>query len=431
MTSSRVRLMLQHGMERSRSSLWLVPGAAAVLAVVAAKAIPHAEDVLGRHDGTAWYLFAGQASSARELLSTIATAMMTFTGLVFSITILVLQLASQQFSPRVLRTFLEDRATQVAMATFIGTFVYAMALLPEVHSADAYGGERVPALSVFLSFVLVMVSVGVFVRYIDAMAHSVRAVHVLLRVADDGSRSIERLYPDQIGGDEVAPSRLPEPGTARVVRSDPSRGGVVSAVDAEALYRMAEATGAVVELLPRLGDFVPRGSPLYRVWDGPAELEESELRACVVLSDERTPHQDPAFAFRQLVDIAERALSPGVNDPTTAVQAIDRIQDLLTALSSRAFPPEERSDAEGKLRLVLHRPTWDDLVHLAFDEIREYGRASLQVVRRLRQALEALRAECSPERQRVLDEELSALATCLESFHGHDRRRAAMASAQG
>lgn len=412
-----------------RTSLWLVPGATAVALVALAKVLPIFEDDIHEESTAAWYLFAGQAESARELLSTIATAMMTFTGLVFSITILVLQLASQQFSPRVLRTFLEDRSTQVAMAVFIGTFVYAMALLPEVHGSDAAGGERVPSFSIFLAFALVMLSVAVFIRYIHAMAHSIRAVHVMERVAEDALESIRRGFPHEAVGDDAPPRSLPA-STPRVVRSHPQRSGVVAAVDIEALTAIACERDVLVELVPRIGDFVVRGGPLFRIW-GAADVDESRLRSAVGLSDERTVQEDAAFAFRQLVDIAERALSPGVNDPTTAVQAIDRLHDLLTALADRAFPRDERLDDAGTIRVVIHRPTWEDFVHLAFDEIRTYGRSSLQVVRRLRAALQDLAAICPPQRRAVLDEELAELDASLSDFTGYTRVRAAIASAHG
>ncbi len=418
----RALAKLEHLRDRLRGALWLVPSAAAVIAVLGAKLLPMAEDRVVEASGGAWYLFGGQADSARELLSTIASAMMTFTGLVFSITILVLQLASSQFSPRVLRTFVEDRSTQLAMATFIGTFVYAMALLPEVRGEDAFGGERVPAFSVFLSFVLVLLSVGVFIRYIHAMAQSVRAVHMIRRVARDASESLGTVYPERVAREPAAPPPGPQGRPSQTVAHDGSLGAVLAAVDEKALLAFAVREGAVIELLPQLGDFVVRGAPLFHVW-APAEVDLDALAGMVLLADERTPRQDPAFGVRQLVDVAERALSPGTNDPTTAVQAIDLIHDLLRTLAPRTFPSEQRVDDEGALRLVLHRPSWDDLVHLAFDEIRHYGRESIQVVRRLRVALRDLKTVCSPERQPVLDAELAAVERLADAFEEIDRMR--------
>ncbi len=415
--------------ERARTSLWLVPAASVVLAVVIAKTLPTIEAIVLGH-GAAWYLFPGQADSARELLSTIASSMMTFTGLVFSITILVLQLASSQFSPRVLRTFLEDRSTRVAMGTFIGTFAYAMALLPEVRNEGAEGGERVPALSVFIAFVLVLVSVAVFIRYIHAMAQSIRAVHVVHRVARDAAASIERLYPEEAALEPEAPYDLPTVAPTQIVRNG-THAGVLAAVDEDGLFEIAMRTSSVIALVPRLGDFVVRGAPLFRIWAS-ARVDDEALLEHLALEEERTPHQDPAFAFRQLVDVAERALSPGVNDPTTAVQALDRIHDLLTALANRRFPAESRVDEAGRLRLVLPRPGWDALVRLAFDEIRQYGKGSIQVLRRIRSALLDLRAICPPARRPVLDLELREIEIASSKLEAApDRELAMRPSAQG
>jgi uncharacterized membrane protein len=412
-----------------RTSLWIVPGGAAAMAVLLAKALPWAEAILP-HGGSAWYLFPGQADSARELLSTIASSMMTFTGLVFSITILVLQLASSQFSPRVLRTFLADRSTRRAMASFIGTFVYAMALLPEVRGADARGGERVPAFSVFFAFVLVLVSVGIFIQYIHGMAHSIRAVHVVHRVASEASASLDTLYPEDTEVDPEIMLDLPSREPDQLV-SNGRTAGVLTAVDERALLTAAVDADVVIEVVPSLGDFVVRGGPLLRIW-GAARLDAKRLREHLAIGEERTPQQDPAFAFRQLVDVAERALSPGINDPTTAVQAIDRIHDLLTALAPRRFPATSRIDSAGRLRLSLPRPDWDDLVHLAFDEIRQYGAGSIQVVRRLRSAIDDLRAICPQHRRAVLDLEARELDGAAFAFTSlTDRARAAEPSAQG
>lgn len=423
-----MRFLLSRLQEKARTSLWVVPSIAAVMALVLARMLPAFERTL-HLEKHAWYLFAGEPDSARELLSTIASSMMTFTALVFSITILVLQLASSQFSPRVLRTFLEDGATRGAIATFVGTFVYAMALLPEVHSEGAVGGRVLPALSVYVAFALVLVSVAVFIHYIHRMAHSIRSVHVVRRVAQDGAACIEELYPEgateEPEGAEGAPRDEP---TQMVHHGD--EGGVLAAVDDERLLALATEHGAIIELVPQPGDFVVRRSPLLRVWST-HEIDEEALRRAVAIEPERTPHQDPAFALRQLVDIAERALSPGTNDPTTAVQAIDRITDLMSALATRAFPSPNRLDADGQLRLILPRPNWEDLVRLAFDEIRQYGQGSIQVLRRLRAALEGLAALCSTSRRAVVLAELAELDRLARELPPFDRALARRPSAQG
>jgi uncharacterized membrane protein len=370
-----------------------------------AKVLVHADHHI-EQDREAWYLFEGQAESAREMLSTIASAMLTFTGLVFSITILVLQLASSQFSPRVLRTFLEDLFTRISLAVFVSSFVYAMVLLPEVRAADKEHAEFVPALSIFVAFLLVLLSVGVFVRYIHHMAHSIRAVHVVQRVANETRRSMEELYPEALEGPS-GPEPLPEaPPDQRFPHDRPP--GVITAVDEQALMRLACERDVVIAIEPLVGDFLPRGAPLFKVW-GRAKLDLEELREHVVVATERTPHQDPAFGFRQLVDVAERALSPGINDPSTAVQALDQLHDLLRTLVRRPFPSPHRVDGNGRLRLILPRPDWEAYVRLGLDEIRQYGEGSLQVSRRLRAILQDLLSMAPGPRRAVLEEQLALL----------------------
>jgi uncharacterized membrane protein len=395
------------------TSLWIVPALAAVLAFTLAKVISFVDrSIPGSRD--AWYLFAGQAESARELLSTIASSLMTFTGVVFSITILVLQLASSQYSPRVLPTFLEDRATRFSMGVFIGSFVYAMALLPEVRDPGAGGGEFVPALGVFVAFALVLVSVAAFAHYISRMAQSIRVIRIVRRIADSTRASMDELYPAHRSQGEESPPESPPLQVARVVTNRSA--GVVASVDERELIELALSLDGVVEVIPKVGDFVPAGAALLRLWSRqPADPRQvDEMLDRVVITDERTVHQDPGFGFRQLVDIAERALSPGVNDPTTAVQALDQIHDLLRRLATRSFPPAARRDAAGHLRLVFVHPGWDELVHMALDEIRQYGHGSIHVSRRMRALLEDLLTVAPEDRRGVLRAQLELLDGAVE-----------------
>ncbi len=379
--------------EQLRDNLWLWPGISVAIAFAAAKALVEVDRALVSLEG-AWFLYGGGPESARELLSTVASSILTFTALVFSITIVALQLASTQFSPRVLTTFLEDRATKLAMAVFVGTFVFSLGVLQEVRST---GDGFVPGLSVYVAFALVLASVGMFIHFIHHIAHAVRAVTIVKRVADATREAVERLYPDRIGeAAEAAVSAPSGPPTLMVHHHGP--GGVLAAVDEEELLRHAARLEGVVALVPQPGEFVPGGAPLFRVWTSSAELDEARLRETVALGAQRTVHQDAAFGFRQLVDVAERALSPGINDPSTAVLVLDRLHDLLRTLALRQFPSPLRVDGHGKLRLVLPRPGWDDYVHLALDEIRQYGAGSLQVVRRLRSLIDDVARVCPLER---------------------------------
>jgi uncharacterized membrane protein len=377
-------------------SLWLIPAVSvAAAAVLAASLIaldhrlPQARD---------WpLLFPGGPESARNLLSTLAAAMVTSISLIFSVTMVVLQLASAQYSPRVLRTFLRDRLVQVILAAYLATFVYCLLVLPSVTSEDGANEAFVPALAVSASVVLALVSVALFVRYIHHIAHAIRVVSVLKAVGAETRHAIGVLYPEEIGEE---PPTLVAPPAAPPSASVPSaRSGVIVSVDEDRLLALARDHDLVVRIVPLVGEFVPEGAPLLRIWSGGRTVDPAPLRRCLAFEHERNIEQDAAFGFRQIVDIAVRALSPGVNDPTTAAQAIDELHDLLRRLARRRFPAELRVDGEGALRVIAPRLSWDDYVALAFDEIRLYSGRSLQVVRRLRAALADL-LEVAPQARR-------------------------------
>jgi len=413
-----------------RANLWLIPTATAVAAFALAKSMA----AVDRHIGQAsdrWFRFSGEAESARALLSTISASMITFTGLVFSITILVLQLASSQFSPRALRTFLEDRVTQVAMATFVGTFVFAMALLPELHIRHETHDGFVPGLSVSIAFALVLASVGVFIHYINHMAHSVRAVSIVKHISKETRCELLEMYPALILDSPETPREVPQ-NPPDFSLANEGQAGVLSSINQTALLEACLEHDLVVRLLPMPGDFVANGAPLFEAW-GTTSPSHEQLAGAVLLADERTPRQDPGFGFRQLVDIATRALSPGVNDPSTAVQVLDEIHDLLRLLAERDIPSSQRVDEEGVLRLILPAMTWQGYVHLALDEIRHYGGSSLQVARRTRALLDDCLSVASPERQVCLRLQQTLLDHNIEEHMPteHDRAAAKKASAQG
>jgi uncharacterized membrane protein len=392
--------------EQLRTSLWPTPVGVTLVCAGAAFGLVQLDRALSS-DFAGWYVYGGRADGARELLSTIASSMLTIAGLVFSITILVLQLASSQFSPRVLRTFLQDSVTQWAMGMFLGSFVYALVLLPEVRSEGPGGRDFVPGIAVFGAFMLALASIAFFVRYIHHMAHSIRASTIVVRVARETHESVERLYPERVLEDTTSSHRLPADPPARVVENC-GEAGVVIDVDTDALMQIAVERDVLIAVLPRVGNFVPRGAPIAQLW-GASDVSDVQAERWVVLAHERTPRKDAAFGFRQLVDIAVRALSPGVNDPTTAVEVVDRLHDLLRSLVQRDIPSPLRMDGSGRLRLVLPRPDFADYVQLSFEEIRLYGAGSVQVIRRARAALRDLIAIANQERARVLELELERL----------------------
>ncbi|MDQ3338328.1 MAG: DUF2254 domain-containing protein [Myxococcota bacterium] len=342
-----------------------------------------------------WFLFDGGPESARELLSTITSAMLTFTALVFSITILVLQLASNQFSPRVIRTFLREPVTKWAMSMFVGTFVYSMVVLSQVRTIEP---NFVPAVATWAALLLVVASVAIFIWYIHRMAQSVRAIAVISTIAAETRTAIERVFPEQLG--QAAPVEAPIPiHPLEHVIAHTAPPGVVAFIDADQLMVVAQRFDAVVEIIPSIGAFVPTGAPLFRVW---GQIDDECCRAAIGIEIERTIQQDPAFGFRQLVDVAVRALSPGVNDPTTAVQVLDHLHDLVRRLVVREFPARTRADGAGELRIIAARPEFIDFVRLAFEEIGIYGADSIQVRRRLGVILADCGALASPGRRRDL-----------------------------
>lgn len=392
--------------ERLRSSLWFVPALFAVAAIGLALLLLTVDEALAR-DADLFFLYGGTAEGARSVLSTIAQSMLTFTGLVFTITMLVLQLASSQLSPRVMRTFLRDRGNQVVLGLFVATFLYTLVVLREVRTATGDDDGFVPGVSIWVSFALLLASVGAFVYYIDHMAHAIRASTVIASIANETRQAIERLYPEELL-EEVsgAPARDQLVRHAEFVLKAP-RAGVVVAVDEAELLATVGAEDRYLELVPSVGEFVPEGAPLARLggtWDRDAGRRVQEA---IGIGDERTLEQDAAFGVRQLVDVAVRALSPGTNDPTTAVQALDHLHDLLRRLVDRHIPSPERRDDAGHLRLVLPRPGWNEYVELAVDEIRLAGADQIQVGRRLQQLLRDLLSIAPTNRQAILRRELA------------------------
>lgn len=422
-----MKLRIEQARAYLRSSLWFIPSLFVLIGFLTAEAALRIDRQIERDGG--WFLFGGGIESARAVVTTIATSMLTFTGLVFSVTMLVLQLASNQLSPRVMRTFLRDRANQVVLGVFIATFVYALLILRRITEV-ADGEPFVPALSVWLAMVFVLISIGLFVYYIHHMAQSIRPVSVMAHVANETRDAIRRLYPEGVG--EALPESLESPGgEATAIVLSPGPDGVLTGVDEERLLAAASKQGCVIVLEHAVGDFVRDRARLFRIYGPWDRSAEADLVASVAFGLERTMQQDAAFGFRQLVDIAERALSPGINDPTTAVQVIDHLHGLLGDLVARDIPSPNRK-VDGALAVVLPRPGWDTYVALACDEIRRAGESQMQIQRRLRAMLHDL-LEVAPEsRHGPMREQLRLLDMALErDFSSLERARAGAESAQG
>lgn len=408
--------------ESIRGSLWFIP----TLCVAGSVLLAFALIRIDASGFDADFLFGGGADGARVVLSTITSSMITFTGLVFSITIVVLQLASQQFSPRVLRTFLRDRHSQFALGIFTATFTYALVVLREIRSSEAVGGEFVPGLAITAAFLFVLGSLFLFVDYIHHITQSIRVGNITHAIGAETREAIGHIYDHEHVDDPVP---LPS-GEVRTLAA--RRRGILQGLDRDKLVQLAAKWDVVLEVVPAMGDFVPEGSPLMRVY-GSGDINEDAVHNEVSLGRERTMWQDPAFGFRQLADIAEKSLSPAVNDPTTAVQCLDEMHDLLRRLATRPFPSGQRMDERGQLRLVYPVTSWEGYVHLAFDELRYYGRDSLQVHRRLHATIDDLLEVAAPERRSVLRKQERLLEESAERsiLDAEDRLSARRADEQG
>lgn len=365
------------------SSFWLIPATAAVASVGVAIALIALDDALPSLHAA--YLYPGPPSGARSMLSSITTAMISFTGVVFSVTIVVLQLTSGQFSPRALRMFLGDRTIQLTMGVFVATFIYALIVQRAVTGGDG-SGAGVPRIAVTGALLLVLVSVGLFIRYIDRVANLVRVATIIADVGADSRRLLECTYP-QTPSPRAAPVLPPATGTLETTAA-----GVLVSLDERALAKLAERNRCVINVIPRVGDYLVHGAALLTV-HGPANGARQVLSSASRLAafdSERSFEQDLAFGFRQLIDIAERALSPAVNDPTTACQALDVLHDLLRRLATRPSPSSVVQGPGGMAALIVPRHEFGDLLVLTVSEIWHYGHTAAQVPARLRRMLDDL-----------------------------------------
>jgi uncharacterized membrane protein len=399
LTSWRTRWRLY---EYLRNSLWIVPFLCVALALAAGFLLPIVDEHV---TGTIGIVYG--ADAGRALLGAIAGGMITFTGFVFSILLLAVQFGSSQFSPRMLRRFLRDPSTKAALGIFMATFIYALTVLRVVGTGR--NNAFVPSNSISVALILLLLSMLMFLRLITRTTQGLRVAAVVAELGRDARRIVDRAYPEPVGGakDEADHDSFP-PGPVRTVtyRGKP---GIVQSVDFKSLVDRGSKAEVVIELVPRLGDLVSAGWALFRVHGKRSVIDDEWLRGTVATGDERTMRQDPAFGFRLLADISARALSPGVNDPTTATQALDQIDLLLRQVGGRRLTPGIGRDASGAVRLRYRAPSWEDYLSLAIDETRQYGEGSVQVMRRLRALLDDLRESLPEFRRASVDAELALL----------------------
>jgi uncharacterized membrane protein len=394
-----------------RNSIWIFP----LLGMVAALGLVR---LLHGIEGEMGWEADITPETARAILGTMAASMFTFVVFVSSALLVAVQLASVQLTPRVIAFVFRDPVTRWSLTLFVFTFTFCLATLVRIATS-------VPLLTAYVAAYGSVVSLAVFLYLIDHVGHMVRPSGALRSVARLGREVIEQVYPRQFV------QRQPTfPGTANDLGGEFTRtiaspwDGVILAFDVEGLVSLARGAGCVIELVPQVGDSIAAGDLLFRVLGGGANLSADALCQSVAVGEERTLEQDPVFAFRILVDIASKGLSPGINDPTTAVLAIDQIHHLLRNVGNRWLDDERMRDTAGRLRLVYRTPDWEDFVHLAVTEVRQFGGESIQVARRLRAMLENLIQTLPEERTALLRQELTLLHRSAERFFTEPEDRA-------
>jgi uncharacterized membrane protein len=400
-------------------SMWLLPLFALLFYFVFAQVTSAIEMWLmrsGRIDASTAYLGLSMAG-ARSLLETVITLNLSFLVFTFGSLLVAIQIAGGQYTPRIIATtLLKDHLIRGTVGVFAFTLIFALRVLTRMD-------DVVHQMNTFIAAGTGVFSMMVFLYLIDYAARFLRPVSIVERVGKFGVDVIRNVYPE--------PTRRPREGQTPTRLGPPERivvnvgaPGVVLAIDLPGLVEQARQASGIIEFVPNVGDFLAVDEPLFRLYGGAGAIDDHRLRDAVVLGTERTMEQDPTFSFRILVDIAIKALSAAINDPTTAVLAIDQLQRLLRMVGLRDLRGEEIRDKAGDLRLVFRTPNWEDFVHLACTEIRHCGAGSIQVMRRMRSMLENLMHTLPPHRHAELRQQLELLDRTVDGQYAFPEDRA-------
>jgi uncharacterized membrane protein len=395
---------LKHSWQVIRASLWLLPALMTLGACLLAVLTIWIDRNNVINIERSWFMLTVGTEGARGVLSTVAGSIITVTGVVFSITIVVLQLASSQYSPRVLRSFTEDRIVQLVLGVFIGTFTYALMVLRTVRSEFQDYERFVPSFSVNVAVLLALASIGFLIYFIYHIAEAILAENIIARVSENALLLVDELFPQHIGQPGAAPALefVPDHYPCRW-QVTAEKGGYLQRVDEAAIMALAEQHDVVFELGLQIGAFVVRGDVVMTVYaETKAELQDDDVRGLLKLGAERTRHQDIERALIELTDMAVRALSPGVNDPTTAITCVDRLTEILSALVERQPPPLVRADDHGAVRVIARRPEFPGLLALSFGQILQHGQHDPRVVATVEHALARIAARAPADRHHAV-----------------------------
>jgi len=405
-----------------RSSLWVMPVVCMVAALIAAPLVRQIDD------GTHWTLMGFGLEGSRAVVGALAASLLTFIVFAFSIILLAVQVSGAQLSPLVIGRIFESRLVKLVLSAFVFSYTYSLAALGRIEA-------RVPQLPILIAVLSSLISIALFLYLIQTASQSLRQGAVLARVASETRAVIHGLYPSPFvarQGEPSGPDLNSMPAQKTILHE--GRPGAVRAFDAVGLAEIARRAGCMIELVPGVGDFLAPGDVVFRLYGaGTGAMNNASLRGCVALGPGRSLEKDPAFGFRILVDIAIKALSPAINDPTTGVQAIDQLQHLLRLLGNRHLDPGIVRDSPGEIRLVYRTTCWEDFVTLAVTEIRLCGAGSPQVTRRLQAMFEHLVRVVPDGRSDVLRKEMALLRRTIDRGFAdpEDRILATVSDLQG
>jgi uncharacterized membrane protein len=395
--------------QRIKVSLWFLPTIFAVGAIGAANLTIWLDARVEAPIGVRPDLVSDPGSAA-TFAGAIAAATLAFVAVVFATTLVAIQLAASQYSPRTVRIFIRSRVTRVTLGLFLATFVFSLIILVSNRASVASAKQFAPVVSVTTLLALTLATVFGFVAYLHSVVRLMRVQYLLEAIAAESRRAIEENFPPASAYVDVEPPPL-DPSPRRVHYTGTV--GVITATDLHGLAELCRQKECWLELTVGVGEYLAHGTPVALVHGG--DLRDHDVTRFFLIGGERTFVQDPAFGFRQLVDIAIRALSPAVNDPTTGVQAIDRISDLLGITGNRLDPTGLRVDASGTVRIKRKLRNFDGLLVLSLTEVIRYGADAPQVVRRLRAVLDELEATLPAERQATIAGQRSLLEAAVSA----------------
>ena len=397
-----------HKLRKTQANAWLVPLVYAAAALTFGFTSTRLAHVL-----LPGFVSTISANAAIGIYSSVASGMLALTGIVFSLTFVMVQFSATAYSPRLVLWIARDPVISHAIGVFTATFLYALVALAWV---DRSGSGRVPLVGIAVVTALLVISIIMFIGLIHRVS-MLQVTRMLIFTGDRGRKIIEGLYPPL----ETPPSPISAaichaPNVQTIVHHGHPQ--IVQAVDVPALVNIASRAHCVIEFTAAVGDSVLDSTPILRALGEGGLLPEAHLRSAIDLGGERTFEQDPKYAIRLLVDIAIKALSPAINDPTTAVQALDQIEDLLLRLGRRRLEIGTFRDSDGKIRVLIAFPSWEDFLRLAFDEICFYGANSVQVMRRMRALISEMISVLPEERHHALRYWQQRLQSTIERSFG-------------